>query len=67
MRVTSTPNPAKADMPRPPRPPAGQGGQPGQGGRFPLFVIHMVLDTVSMTLETTVGSQLSATVSEGDF
>ena len=30
-----------------------------------LFRNHMVLDTVSTTPETTVGSQLSATVSEG--
>jgi hypothetical protein len=28
---------------------------------------QMVLDTVSMTVETTVDSQRSATVSEGDF
>jgi hypothetical protein len=28
---------------------------------------QMVLDTASMTMETTVGSQLSTTVSEGDF
>ena len=42
-------------MPRPPRPPAGQGGQPGQGGPpAPPGVPgkHMVLDTVSLTVET---------------
>jgi hypothetical protein len=32
-----------------------------------VFVIRMVLDTASSTLETTVESQLSATVSGGDF
>jgi hypothetical protein len=32
-----------------------------------LFIKHMVLDTVSLTIETTVESQLSVTVSEGDL
>jgi hypothetical protein len=34
---------------------------------LPLFTKQMVLDTANTTVETTVGSQLSATVSEGDF
>jgi len=33
----------------------------------PLFKKQMVLDTASTTLETTVASQLSAAVSEGDL
>ena len=32
-----------------------------------LFIKHMVLDTASMTVETTVAIQLSTTVSEGDL
>ena len=46
----------KADVP------SGRGSSGGVPG--PLFIIRMVLDTVSMTLETMVGSQLSATASE---
>jgi hypothetical protein len=34
---------------------------------LPLLTKQMVLDTANTTVETTVGSQLSATVSEGDF
>ena len=41
------------------------------GAAFHRAYLHAtqpgVLDTVSMTVETTVESQLSATVSEGDF
>ena len=33
----------------------------------PLFVIHMVLDTASSTLETTIVGRLSIAVSEGGF
>ena len=36
-------------------------------GSAPLFVIHMVLDTIGMAVGTQVESQLSATVREGDF
>jgi len=34
---------------------------------MPRSSVDAYLDTVSLTLETMVGSQLSTTVSEGDF
>jgi hypothetical protein len=37
------------------------------GSGLPLFVLRMVWDTVSLTAKTMVESQLSMTVSEGDF
>ena len=45
----------------------GQDGQPDHLGHPPVFVIRVVLDTVSLTVETTVESQLSVMVSEGDL
>jgi hypothetical protein len=45
--------------------PSGRGSSEGIPGS--LFVKHMVLDTANLTVEMAGGSQLSATVSEGDL